>query len=151
MGLNIQSSAEALFIAIEMEKRAVRMYERMLLLFDRQDTLLILRRLLSDEVSHLKRFQAMMGKDTLPGEEALLLSAEASGILFPGGLTEALRHGADASAEALLRFAASQEQIATETYLSFAAACTGSARSAFEEIAAEEGQHLVALQEMQPH
>lgn len=148
MNLSIHTAEEALYIACEMEKRAIRMYERMLLLFRTPENQKMLNDLLSDERSHLKRFREMMEGAPPMAEEALLLSAEAAGILFRGGLTEALRKGAVGTSESLLKYAMEQEEIAVKTYLGFADACAGKAAQMLRDIAGEEGEHLRALQEM---
>lgn len=148
MPINIRTPEEALFIACEMEKRAVRMYERMLMLFANPDNKSTLDQLLKDEQGHLKHFQQMLGENTLSGEEALLLSAHGSGILFAGGLTEALRHGGVDTPEKMLAYAASQEEIAIHTYQGFAKRTQGEAAETFLAIAREEQQHLRHLNTM---
>lgn len=148
MPINIRTPEEALFIACEMETRAIRMYERMLMLFATPNNKHVLDQLLKDEQEHLKHFQQMLGKDAPPSEEALLLSAYGSGILFPGGLTEALRHDAVDSPEKMLAYAAKQEEIAITTYTDFAKSTQDDTAEAFLAIAREEEQHLRHLNAM---
>ncbi len=148
MALEIQSAQEALFIACEMEKRAIRMYERMLMLFGDSGREQVLKQLLRDEQNHLNCFTNLRGEDALSGEETLLLSAQASGILFPGGLTEALRRGAVDTPQQLIAYAAGQEETAIQTYADFAAKTSGEASEAFLLIAREESQHLQNLRDM---
>ncbi len=146
--MKVNNPAEAFFIAAEMEKRAIRMYERMSLLFEEKETQAMLKKLLKDEETHLNRFAAWLDGSAPMRENALILSAEASGILFPGGLTEALRHGAASSAEAVRLYAVEQEEIAVSTYRLFAAQCEGEAKQAFLAIADEESRHKDTLLQM---
>lgn len=146
--MKVNSQIEAFFVASEMEKRAIRMYERMGILFEEKETQAMLQKLLNDEQTHLRCFTDWLDGQAPQSENALILSAEASGILFPGGLTEALRHGAASSAEAVRLYAIEQEDIAVRTYRLFAEQCTGEARQAFLAIADEESRHLDALKEM---
>lgn len=147
--MKVQNQTEAFFIATEMEKRAIRMYERMSMLFDEADTQAVLKRLLLDEQTHLGSFMRWLDGQAPLREDALILSAEASGILFPGGLTEALRHGAASSAEAVRLYAVEQEETAVRTYRLFAAQCDGEAKQAFLSIADEEENHLRSLKQME--
>ena len=146
--MKVNNPTEAFFIAAEMERRAIRMYELMDLLVDQDETRNMLRDLLKDERTHLERFTSWLNGQIPACEDALILSAEAAGILFPGGLTEALRHSAAGSAEAMRLYAIEQEKVAVNTYLLFASQCTGDAKQAFLCIADEEQQHLNDLMAM---
>ncbi|MBR6788083.1 MAG: ferritin-like domain-containing protein [Clostridia bacterium] len=146
-GVQISSARDALYIASEMEKRAVKLYERAAMLWPDNEMTPAIEGMLADEKQHLKHFTALMG-DTVPAQaDALLLSAYAGGILFEGGLHAAARQGAFNSPEALIRYAAAQEQIAVDSYTRFAAQCdhAPAAQSAFLQIAQEESLHLTAL------
>lgn len=146
--MKVNNQYEALFIAAEMEKRAIRMYERMALLFEDEGTRTMLKHLLRDEENHLRSFSLWLDGHVPAAENALILSAEAAGILFRGGLTEALRHGAASSANAVRLYAIEQEEIAVRAYRAFAAQCEGDAKAAFLSIAEEENRHLAELQAM---
>jgi rubrerythrin len=141
----VKSETEALYVAAEMEKRAIRLYERAAMLWPDAPCYPILSRLLTDEQSHLKRFQLMSAGFPGCDEASLMLSAYAAGVLFPGGLTEAARQGVFSSPETLIAYAAAQEKIAVSCYQAFAAACDNTASSAFLSIAAEENKHLDEL------
>ena len=146
-GVQITSAKEALFIASEMEKRAVKLYERAVMIWPDADMAAAIRSMLADEKQHLKHFSAMLS-DTLPEKaDALLLAAYAGGILFEGGLHAAARAGAFDSPAALLKYAAGQEQIAIDCYTRFAQNCQDApeAQQAFLQIAQEETLHLSAL------
>ena len=146
-GVQISSARDALYIASEMEKRAVKLYERAVMLWPDNEITPVIEGMLADERQHLKHFIAMMGNDLPEQADALLLSAYAGGILFEGGLHAAARSGAFDSPEALMRYAAGQEQIAVDNYTRFAAQCdhAPAAQSAFLQIAQEESLHLTAL------
>ena len=139
--MDVRTAQEALYIACEMEKRAIRLYERALLLFGEGPCRAAISAILRDEQKHLTRF-AQMGAETQGFERASLLSAQASRVLFPGGLVEAQRKGAFASPRALYAFAAEEEKEAVRQYGAFAAKLSGSASAAFSAIALEETRHL---------
>ena len=86
-----------------------------------------------------------MGAETPDFERAQLLSAEASGVLFSGGLMEAQRKGAFESARSLYAYAAAEEEEAVRQYTAFASSIKGGAASAFSAIALEEKRHLCKL------
>ena len=146
-GVQISSARDALYIASEMEKRAVKLYERAVMLWPEHEMAQQINGMLADERQHLKHFLHMMGDEAPAQADALLLSAYAGGILFEGGLHAAARQGAFDSPEALQRFAAGQEEIAVDCYTRFAAQCdpASEAHAAFMQIAQEETLHLAAL------
>ena len=146
-GVHISSAQDALYIASEMEKRAVKLYERTVMLWPDNAMAQAIENMLADEKQHLKHFTALLGESLPPQADALLLSAYAGGILFEGGLHAAARSGAFDSPKALLRYAAEQEALAVDCYTRFAQQCGTSedAKSAFLKIAQEESLHLAAL------
>ena len=146
-GVHITNAKDALYIASEMEKRAVKLYERAVMIWPDADMAEALRNMLAEEKQHLKHFNAMLGDGMPQTADALLLSAYASGILFEGGLHAAAREGAFDSPEALLRYAAKQEEIAVASYTRFAEKCPEQpeAQQAFLRIAKEESLHLSTL------
>ena len=149
--MQIQSGQEALFVAIEMERGAVQIYERALMLTDPGDPALEplrqqLTTILSDERQHLKQFQALYLGLGEAMERQLTLSAVASSILFEGGLMGAVRQGMLRDKVSLLRFAAQAEEKAEDTYRAFAAACGNADTAAIlSGIASEEEKHLQTL------
>ena len=147
-GVQMNSANDALYIASEMEKRAVKLYERAVTVWPDEKMSDAIRNMLSDERQHLKHFTAMLGNHLPDSADALLLSAYAGGILFEGGLHAAARAGAFDSPEALLRYAAEQEQIAVDCYTRFAEKCqpASEAQQVFLRIAQEESLHLSALE-----
>jgi len=146
-GVQISSARDALYIASEMEKRAVKLYERAVMLWPDNAMSQAIKSMLAEEKQHLKHFTALLGDSLPPQADALLLSAYAGGILFEGGLHAAARSGAFDSPQALLRYAAGQEEIAVNCYTRFASQCEASqeAKAAFLRIAQEESLHLAAL------
>ena len=145
--MDVRTAGEALYIACEMEKRAIRLYERALLLWEDGPCQAAIRAILRDENSHLNQF-SRMGAETEGFERARLLSAQASRVLFPGGLMEAQRKGAFSSPARLYAYAAEEEKEAIRQYSFFAAQLEGGAAAAFSAIALEEKQHLAKLNEL---
>lgn len=137
------SAAEALYLAAGMEKRAISLYERALLVFGpvAGD---VIRALLADEREHLAGFLSLL-EERPERERAALLDAKAGDLLFEGGLMGAVREGAFDSPLSLLRYAADEEERAAERYGEFAASATGGAREAFLRIQRQEREHLKAL------
>ncbi len=143
--MRVKDAGEALYIACEMEKRAIRLYERALEAFAGLPCREAVAAILSDERRHLEQF-AQMGAQAPSFERAQLLSAQAARVLFSGGLTEAHRKGAFASERALYAYAAQEEREAAERYQAFAQELGGPAAQAFEQIGLEEKQHLWKLE-----
>lgn len=149
--MQIRSEQEAIYVACEMERSAVQIYERALMLVDtvkpestplRQQLELIL----ADERQHLQQFCSLyQGLDT-DVEQQLMLSAIASAVLFKGGLMGAVRQGMLKDTQSLLAFATDAEQKAAEAYRSFARSCADPQTAAIlNGIAAEEDKHLQTL------
>ena len=142
--MNIRGAGEALYIACQMEKRAIRLYERALAVFADGVCQDAVRSILAEEKSHLHQF-TRMGAETPDFERAQLLAAQAAGVLFSGGLMEAQRKGAFESARSLYAYAAKEEEEAIRQYAAFASSLADDAASAFSAIALEEKQHLCKL------
>ncbi len=136
---------EAVFLACEMEKQAIRLYERALVLFRDTPSSQAVCQILAEERSHLAQFEAL-GKAACSFEQAQLLSAQAAKTLYAGGLMAAQRKGAFESPCALFQYAAGEEEKAIETYSAFAEKLDGDAARAFSTIAGEERRHLEEFQ-----
>lgn len=148
--LQVKSEQEALLIACEMERRAIRMYERGLAVVKDPDIKMHIDKLHGEEKEHLKRFSRMgsLSLEMSDLEQQLLLSSYAAQILFPGGLMQAYREGALDSTVSLLRFARDSEETAVRVYREFAAAMKDAAvQDMFQAIAQEEQTHLKTLEE----
>ncbi len=142
--MEVRSAGEALFMACQMERRAIQMYERAQLLFSDGPCSREIGKILQDEREHLSRFEQMGGR--AEGFAARqLLSARASRTLFSGGLMEAHRKGAFNSPENLYGYAAQQEAEAIQCYGEFAQKFTGDVAEAFAAIATEEEGHHARL------
>ena len=140
------SPAQAVYVAMRMEQRAVKLYERALLVFAQGRMKTVLEDLLNEERAHLRGFERLSRLEgEVSGEDALLLDAEAAGLLFTGGLTGATREGAFDSPLSLLRYAADEEERAAERYTGFAEAASGDTRETFLLIARQERRHLERL------
>ncbi len=142
--MDIRCAGEALYIACQMEKRAIRLYERALAVFADGVCQDAVRSILAEEKNHLAQF-SRMGAETPDFERAQLLAAKAAEVLFSGGLVEAQRKGAFESMRSLYAYAAAEEEEAVRQYTAFASSLQGSAASAFSAIALEEKQHLNKL------
>jgi len=153
--MKVQSAQEALFVACEMERGAIQLYERALMLLkqlgrQKEPLYAQMASILADEKQHLAQFQELYTglEDAL--EQRLALSAVASDVLFPGGLMGAARQGLLSDERGMLQFAAEAEEAAAATYRSFAAQ-SGDAHAAemLTGIALEEDKHLRTLREHQ--
>ena len=143
----VRNENQALCVAVEMERRAIGIYERALLLAQDEGVRKGIRDILSDEQDHLRRFMTMRADCGLEKtEEWMLLKALAAEVLFPGGVMEMEREQGLSSLKGLYAFAAESEKEAMETYRDFSRRCSreNTAR-AFLSIAREESLHLAEL------
>ena len=143
----VRNENQALCVAVEMERRAIGIYERALLLAHSEEVREGIREILADEREHLRRFTAMRENCLLDdAEERMLLKAMAAQVLFPGGVMEMEREQGLSSLKGLYAFAAENEKDAVETYLDFSKKCDRpEAAEAFLSIAREESLHLAEL------
>ena len=143
----IRNEQQALCVAVEMERRAIRVYERALMLASDSQVRAGIQEILSDEKEHFRRFSAM--KAACPPsetEERMLTQAMAAEMLFPGGVMELERAKGLDSLQGLYTFAAESEQQAVENYMTFAEKCIDPAiAESFTSIAGEEAIHLAEL------
>ncbi len=128
-------------MACEMERQAIRLYERALMVFPDAPAAQAIRQILAEEKSHLAQFEKL-GQLSCSFEQAQLLSAQASKVLYDGGLMAAQRKGAFESPLSLFCYAAKEEENAIRTYLGFAEKLSGEVARAFRAIAGEESRHL---------
>lgn len=143
----VRNQKQALSVAVDMESRAIRTYERALMLSDRPDVHAAINEILADEREHLRRFAQMQGAlEGTDAEDRLLTGALATETLFSGGVMEMKRAHALDSIRSVYEFAAESEQDAVQKYLDFALKCEDNAiREAFCAIAQEEATHLAEL------
>ena len=143
----VKNECQALCIAMEMERRAIRVYERALLLAQDAQVRAGIEEILSDEKQHLARFTQMracypVGEE----EERLLISSMAAEVLFTGGVMEMKREQALTTLRGLYEYAADSEAGAVRTYADFANRCADPAlREVFMSIVREESSHLAEL------
>lgn len=144
----VRNQQQALCVAVEMERRAIHVYERGLMLAEDPLVQEGIREILGDEREHLRRFSAMKENCCIEaGEERMLTQAVAAEMLFPGGVMELERARGLDTLPALYAFAADSERTAVERYTTFAKKCSDPAvAAAFQSIAAEEALHLAELQ-----
>ncbi|MBQ3156420.1 MAG: hypothetical protein IJB81_05775 [Clostridia bacterium] len=145
----VRNEGQALCVAVEMERRAIRVYERALMLTDDTQVASGIREILADEQEHLRRFSEMRKLYAVPEEEEkLLISSMAAEVLFTGGVMEMKREQALTTLLGLYRYAADSEAGAVETYGNFAAKCSDAGvRDVFMSIVHEESEHLTELLE----
>lgn len=143
----VRNEGQALCVAVEMEKRAIRVYERALMLASDPAVIAGIREILSDEREHLRRFNEMKEQHPVPAdEEKLLISSMAAEVLFTGGVMEMKREQALTTLKGLYRYAADSEADAVETYGGFAEKCADAkVHDAFMSIVREESEHLTVL------
>ena len=145
----VRNQQQALSVAVDMETRAIKTYERALMLSDQADVHAAINDILADEREHLRRFMEMQGQlESSAAEDRMLTGALATEALFPGGVMEMKRAHALDSVRSVYEFAAESEQDAVEKYLDFALKCEDAdIREAFCSIAQEEATHLAELNE----
>lgn len=145
----VHNEGQALCVAVEMERRAIRVYERALLLATEPEVAAGIREILRDEREHLRRFSEMRAEYPVgAAEEKQLISAMAADVLFTGGVMEMQRAQALTTLPGLYRYAADSEADAVQTYGGFAQRCQDErVREAFMAIVREESQHLTELTE----
>ncbi|HNX61007.1 MAG TPA: ferritin-like domain-containing protein [Candidatus Limiplasma sp.] len=151
--MKINSAQEALFVACEMERGAIQLYERSLMLLsslgrEKEPLRAHLASMLADEKQHLLQFQELYTGLEASVEEQLALSAVASSVLFDGGLMGAVRQGLLQDERSMLSFAANAEQTAAATYRGFSEQSNDPhASEMLTGIALEEDKHLKTLRE----
>ena len=145
----VKNEGQALCVAVEMERRAIRVYERALMLATDEAVVAGIREILADEREHLRRFSEMRADHPVPvEEEKLLISSMAAEVLFTGGVMEMKREQALTTLEGLYRYAADSEAGAVETYGGFASKCADAkVHDTFMAIVHEESEHLTVLLE----
>ena len=143
----VRNEGQALCVAVEMERRAIRVYERALMLTTEPVVVAGIQEILADEREHLRRFSEMKEKYPVPvEEEKLLISSMAAEVLFTGGVMEMKREQALTTLVGLYRYAAESEAGAVETYGSFASKCQDEkVHDTFMAIVQEESEHLTVL------
>lgn len=152
--MDIQSEAEALLVACQMETGAVKTYTRALALMERlgrekQPLYSHLCAILRDEEGHLAKFRqlAQACPQQVSPERELILTAMAQGTLFQAGLMGAAREGFLDSVPAMLQYAADAERTSAERYRAFARqAQNPQTRETLMQIASEEDRHLTDLE-----
>ena len=143
----VKNECQALCVAVEMERRAIRVYERALMLAQDAQVQQGVREILADEKRHLARFSEMRACHQVDeAEEKLLISSMAAEVLLTGGVMEMKREQALTTLRSLYEYAAESEAGAVRTYAEFAQKCDDPAvRDVFMEIVREESSHLVEL------
>lgn len=143
----VKNECQALCIAVEMERRAIRVYERALMLAQDPQVAAGVREILADERRHLARFSEMRTYHPVDeAEEKLLISSMAAEVLFTGGVMEMKREQALTTLRSLYEYAADSEAGAVRTYAEFAQKCADPAvHDVFMSIVREESSHLAEL------
>lgn len=145
----VRNERQALCIAVEMERRAIRVYERALLIAKDSEVVEGIKSILEEEKGHLHRFSEMK-QMTCPeqNEDAMITQALGAEVLFTGGVMEMERAKALTTLKGLYAYAAQSEENAVKTYLSFAEKCQDEhIAGVFRAIAEEESSHFDHLKE----
>lgn len=143
--MRFTNETEAATVACEMEKRAIRLYERARSLLTDARFQAVFDRLLADERAHLEAFERLRGGAPALDEGGLVIAALSGDMLMPGGLAQMEQDGSFESPEKLVQFALTEEREAVKRYLAFAECSVGAARAMFEDIAAQERGHCADL------
>ena len=145
----VRNQSEALMVAVEMERRAIRTYERALMVTDHPEVLEGIQDILADEQEHLLRFQKMQAQYPLDAAtEASLMKSLSAETLMQGGLLEMVRQGALQSLKKLYEYAIREERDAVAEYARFAQHCEDpDVAAVFQSISQEETTHLDVLEE----
>jgi rubrerythrin len=149
--LEILNYNEAMFIACEMERGAIRHYARAMQLLktlgrETEPIYQQLKAMHAEEQSHLENFSGCTCLDDLPLERQTLLTAMMNGWLFEGGLMGAARSGMMDDIPSMLKYAMESEALSAKKYREFAKlAADEKIRSTLLGIAAEEDAHLLEL------
>ncbi len=144
----IISSGEVFFVASEMERRAIRLYERALQVFSDAPVQAQLSDMLQTEKEHLACFLKYLEQSDFSCENTALLSAQSAQIIFSGGLMEAYRENAFDSPKKLFEYAIIQERNAVETYQKYMQMFDpkDARYKAFQTIAIDEKSHQMNLE-----
>ncbi|MGN0777653.1 MAG: hypothetical protein ACI4MJ_00750 [Aristaeellaceae bacterium] len=150
----VRNEQQALTVAVEMEKRVIRIYERALMIADDPQVKQGIREIIKEEHEHLLRFYEM--KAACPAlseqEDKLLIQAISAEILFPGGVMELERAKGLDTLDSLYRYAAESEYDAMIKFAEYAEKCESpQIRDAFQSIAQEEAIHYARLREKYKH
>lgn len=145
----VHNERQALCVAVEMERRAIRVYERALMLTEDAEVRRGIESILKDEKEHYRRFLEMKNEtEPVEDEEQIITQALGAEVLFTGGVMELQRAQALTTLKGLYAYAAQSEENAVETYLDFASRCRKESVAAmFRAIAAEESGHFGDLKE----
>ena len=139
------TSEDILYIACEMEKRAISLYRRAELLISDEAVLEQIRAIRADEQNHFALFSGKRAS-LLPPLRAALLSSIAAARFHPGALSGMARGHAFSSVQALLLFAMGEERRAIDAYGHMhKSARDASVRELLKQVISEEEQHLAAL------
>lgn len=133
---------------MEMEKRAIRIYERALMLPLDASAREAVAAILADEQSHLRSFTDLYHRyETQPGRDRLLVQSAAAEVLFPGGVMEMERADALTDRAAVYAFAMESESDAVARYTDLASRCADEdAAKVFLGIAEAEKLHYAKLE-----
>lgn len=149
--LEILNYNEAMFIACEMERGAIRHYGRAMQLLktlgrESEPLYQQLRAMHAEEQSHLEQFSGSTCLEELPLERQTLLTAMMNGWLFEGGLMGAARSGMMDDIPSMLKYAKESEALSAKKYREFAKLTADEkSKAALLSIAAEEDRHLLEL------
>ena len=142
--------AQGLWIALEMEKRGLSLYNRAQRIVSDPSLLRMLYELEQDEKRHYQQFSKMAAGfdfNVMTKDEGELLLAQASTFFFPGGLMQAAMGGALSSALSLLNEAITAEKDSIAFYTRLLEHSEETSKAVLQTIFDEEQGHLDTLTE----
>jgi len=142
--------AQGLWIALEMERRGLSLYNRAQRVVSDPSLLRVLYELERDEKKHYQQFSKMAASydfSSMTKDEGELLLAQAATFFFPGGLMQAAMGGALESALSLLNEAITAEQDSIAFYTRLMEHSGEESRPVLQSIIEDEQEHLMELTE----
>lgn len=149
--LKIQNQNEAMFIACQMERGAIKHYSRAMQLMQalgRENEPLYARiaAMLDEEQSHLDQFCSYTDCSQISQDRQTLLTALMQDWLFKGGLMGAARQGMMEDIPSMIQYAQDSEALSAKKYREFAEMTSDEVtRQTLLSIAAEEDKHFLEL------
>ena len=142
---DVSDSCEAVFIACEMEKRAVRFCERALTLLLTKEVNLVFQAILQEEREHLRCFSSLLAGTKYSVGSFSSLSQKAIDMFFGSGLMKAHQENAFDSQKQLLAYAVAQKAQTIAQYEEWLLQCEGEQALTMGKILQTEKAHLLAL------
>ena len=144
----LRTQKDAAAVAMEMERRAISVYERALMLPLESSAREAVRQILQEERGHLVSFTELYHRyEEQPSRDRLLLKSVAAEVLFSGGVMQMERAEALTDRASVYAFAIESEKEAVARYTDLADRCPDpEAAGVFRAIAEAESHHRECLE-----